>query len=250
MGLGAGAGATGAASALGPWGLGALIGSQIAGPVISAMFAPEGQELNSFEGTDVDPREILSGTHGMLGEFGRALSNRALTPVSLPSSYVQQPGAYAGGTLPFPIGVVASDPALGNPSLLNLPGLGEFESLANIFRDMSSAGGGAAVPRGGGARPPTGGYTPDGAFDFPDMVGGDSAPASPVAEPSMDGARTAGPTRRGFTTDAPGSLVRGEDLLAADDMGGGPGDDLDQGVGAVMMMLESLKGMQTAGARV
>lgn len=244
MGLGAGAAGTGAA--LGPWGMAAMLGASLAGPVISAMFAPEGQELKSFSGTGVDPVDMMTNLRRVLGELGNEMSNRANTPVSLPSAYVQQPGAYSGGTLPMPIGVVGSDPALANPSLLNLPGMGEFESLSRLFNTL---GEGASGPSGDGQ---PNAVTPEGYNDGPDpTLAPDARMAVPKATPS---APPLGPQRRPFHSDDSdgGQLVRAGDLFASDfDPAGdtspnlaGSGDDLDQGLGAVTVLLESLNAMR------
>ena len=75
----------------------ALIGAggALGGPVLSQLFAPEGQELSSFEGRGrVDPVSLLSQANWLNNAVGRAVTNRAASPISLPSSYVQQPGAY------------------------------------------------------------------------------------------------------------------------------------------------------------
>lgn len=280
MGLGAG-GAT--AGMMGPWGLAALIGSSLAGPVLSSMFAPEGQELKSFSGTGVDPTQMLSGVNDMLSTLGRSLADRASTPVSVPSAYVQQPGAYTGGTLPFPIGVVGSDPALGNPSLLNLPGMGEFESLSKLFAHMGGGIGSGGSVTGADATSPFqndgGGIDAYDAFDAnmgasidPDgPLGGDAEMGDQAfdnffqpafSQPTRaNGAEEGAPSeaRSAFGDVGPqrkplgGALVRGADLEpqigdTEPQLAGAGGDDLDQGLGAVMMLLESLKGQQGARA--
>ena len=114
-------------------------GGALGGPVLSNLMAPEGQTLSSFEGRGrVDPVSLLSQANWLNNAVGRAVTNRAASPISLPSSYVQQPGAYSGGGLPMPIGLVASDPALANPSLLTLPGITDFEGMFDHIDDWGA----------------------------------------------------------------------------------------------------------------
>lgn len=111
-----------------------MLGAGIGGPMLSAMFAPEGQELQSFQDVPgLKPTDFLGQTRDLMGELGGLLSDRASQPVSLPSAYVQQPGAYTGGGLPMPIGVVGQDPALENPDLLTRPGM-DTTRLGQMFR--------------------------------------------------------------------------------------------------------------------
>jgi hypothetical protein len=119
-----------------------MLGGGLGGPLLSGMFAPDMQERQSFEGEPgLSPTDFLGRTRDIMGELGSVLSDRASQPVSLPSAFVQQPGAYTGGGLPMPIGVVGSDPALGNPDLLSKPGL-PTDKLGAMFREMTEGAGG------------------------------------------------------------------------------------------------------------
>lgn len=52
-------------------------------------------------------------------KMGNVIAEQAARPVTLGSSYVQPLPTFTGGGLPMPIGLLARDPALSNPSLLN-----------------------------------------------------------------------------------------------------------------------------------
>lgn len=198
----------------------------LGGPVLSSLFAPEGQELSSFEGQGaIDPRAMLSNANTLINRIGRGITDRAATPVSLPSAYAQQPGSYTGGGLPMPIGLVASDPALANPSLLSLQGLGQFQ---NIFNDIQTNG--SYTGPGGDEEPP---ITPD-PTGPPDGVPAAFAPQSASAR--------SGPRRRSEGA----GLVRASDLIAAD---AGQADDLEQGMGAVELLLQAMNGSGGATQR-
>lgn len=215
-----------------------MIGS-LGGPMLASMFAPDGQQLQSFSGHGaLDPVNMLDMANTLIGRVGRGVTDRAATPISLPSAYVQQPGAYTGGGLPFPVGLVASDPALANPSLLNLPGMGEFQ---NLFAGFDPLGEGA--PGENGNVDPLTGYTappglqtdrravPKNGTGIPSS--GDDG-GSGTAQPL-----TAGPRR-------PGLGLRAADILDDGASGLGTksvvGDDLDQAHGAASLLLEALSG--------
>lgn len=190
----------------------------------------------------------------IINRLGQALTSRAASPVGVPSAYVQQPGAYTGGGLPMPIGLVASDPALSNPSLLNLPGMGEFQ---NIFSGLGLGDPGGrpdfdppGMPPGAGTTP-TDGFDPDtgaplpGFDDFylppfdqrtPQNPNGTTDGLEPrpdnVAESRSDGTGT---RRRSNDDGAYGELVRASDLLPDQR----PGDDLSQAMGAIDLLLQA-----------
>lgn len=219
----------------------AVIGS-LGGPVLANMFAPEGQELSSFEGRGaVDPVAMLTRVNDLIGRVGAGVAERAATPISLPSSYVQNVPTFTGGGLPMPIGVSASDPALGNPSLLNLQGMGQFQDL---FSDLGTRG---AVPRSGDGDGE--GYVDHDGFHQGPNPGRPAAPTTPTTPTGPtapnapdDPSRVVVPIqatditrRRGLEINEPGSLVRATDILNDN------GDDFDQAVGAVNLLLESLR---------
>lgn len=210
----------------------ALIISQLAGPIMS-MFGGGGSqgERQSFEGSSVDPERMLGQANILAGRLGRALSERAGQPINLPSAYAQQPGAYTGGGLPFPIGLVAQDPALANPSLLTRPGATEFAHLFDNLGEMSAIGGVHANDGVG-----IDGYQPheDAAIDptrtaVPKSLGGGAPQAEPVLPAS------AGPRRRSNDSGAYGQLVRASDLTDQ----GANGDDLKKAMGSVNLLLQA-----------
>lgn len=103
------------------------------GNALSSLFAPDGQELQSFEGegaripgstyTTLDPRHTLGVAQGNISGMLGTLRDRASQPINLRGATVQQPPVFTGGGLPMPIGVSGTDPALADPSMLSLPGL-------------------------------------------------------------------------------------------------------------------------------
>jgi len=218
----------------------ALLAGQLGGGLLGGMFAPEGQERQSFEGTDVSPLAMMRQANQFTTNFGKALAGRAANGVSVPSAVVQQPGAYTGGGMVMPIGVVASDPALKNPALLRRDGLADF---ANLFSGDDFGPAPIGVPDG------PGNYTP------PFMGGGPPQDESESRNPPFDQrspqnpngtsdgyepgernqAEMRGPRRRSDVNDGTyGQLVRATDLDAE--------DDLAQGIGSVELLLEALGG--------
>lgn len=257
-----------------------MIAATLLGPMLGGLFGSDGQERQSFSGTAVDPIKMLSQSHDLLSRLGQGLSDRAHTPISLPSAYVQQPGAYTGGGLPMPIGLTASDPALTNPSLMSLQGMGEFERL------FQGLGNGQAPPQ------PPGNVTPPGLGNPDDP----NNPANPIAPFSPDGPdfnapnvpwwMSQNPTNgrddpnhgnrvgvdeaHATSEGVPGlpgdALLRGSDLINGKDMGMGPqrpklirgadlltedasgGDDHGQALGAVQLLLHALQQQGGHGA--
>ena len=199
----------------------------------------------------------------LTNRMGSALSDRLAQPVNLRSAYVQQPGAYSGGGLPFPIGVTAQDPALSDPSLLSLPGLSQFAGLFDGLGSASDPGGfpdapGYSTPPGASGVQP--GEIPGINYDDPDgPLGGDfgldGGEFDNFYQPSFDARssqNTQGTTdgtelRQGNAAEgrAPrrrsdpeyGQLVRADDLLD----GNAPGDDLTKAMGSVQLLMEAMR---------
>jgi len=216
----------------------ALLAGQLGGGLLGGMFAPEGQERQSFEGTDVSPLAMMRQSNQFATNLGRALGARTARGVSLPSAYVQQPGAYSGGGLPLPIGVVASDPALANPSLLRREGLAEF---ADLFGGDGFGPGEIGVPDGpGDYTPPNSGTLPEdgGLPDFDARRPENPQGTTDGSEPRPGNwaeSRSEGPRRKSAINDGEyGQLVRAADL--------GADDDLAQGIGSVELLLEAFGG--------
>ena len=197
---------------------GPMIGA-VGGPTLSALFTPEGQELSSFEGRGaLDPVTMLTNVNTILGRVGKGVTERAATPISLPSSYVQTPPVFSGGGLPMPIGVSGQDPALANPSLLNLQGMGQFQDL---FTGIASPHGstdddGGNVIRG------------QGFIQDPNLP-----PSDRTAVPKSSASRLSeSVTRR----KASASLVRGADLMDE----GAELDDIGRAEAAIRLLMDNL----------
>lgn len=71
----------------------------------------QGQKRQSFDfpGSQVKPQALLTEGTGRVRGMEDMMMNLLGQGVSLPDANVQQPGAYAGGGLPFPIGLTGSD---------------------------------------------------------------------------------------------------------------------------------------------
>ena len=124
-----------------------------------------------------------------------------------------------GGGLPMPIGLVASDPALKNPGLLKIPGLSSMGGLPEGTQVKLGPDGNAIGPRS--PNPDESDWGADGEWREP----GESGPFSSRAGDVM----TAGPRRRSAATPElfeEGALIN-------------PGDDLQQALGSVELLLEA-----------
>lgn len=185
----------------------ALLLSQLGVSGINAWAAPDGQELQSFEGHGpLDPRNMYSEARSQTNDMIEQLKARANRPVTVRSAYVQQPPVFTGGGLPMPIGVSGMDAALADRSLLSLPGL----SGASVD----------PIPKGD-------------VFD-PRQPPDDSNPdpnAPPENGPMSRMSTTAGPARR---------TLPGQSLFDAPNVSGH--DDLGQAAGAMEVYLRSLAG--------
>jgi len=89
------------------------LGSGVAGG-LGPLFAPEGQELQSFEGVNrngitIDPADRLAATAGLAEHFLPLFNDNFTRDIDLSSSFVQQPAVFSGGGLPMDIGVTAFD---------------------------------------------------------------------------------------------------------------------------------------------
>jgi hypothetical protein len=209
----------------------AMLAGMVGGPLLGAAFAQDPQERESFAGTTVDPTSLMQDNAALLDTLLPLIMGRANAGVSLPSAYVQQPGAYTGGGLPMPIGLVASDPALANPNLLRIPGLSSMGGVpagtsVNLGPDGNPAG-----PRNPG----------DGSQGWPGDILIDEGESGPMGAVQGQGASRRssgmdaplGPRRR--MSGAPAPLFQDGDLID-------PGADLQQALGSVELLLESLGG--------
>ena len=209
----------------------ALLIAQLAGPMMAGLFGGDDSPRQSFEGSGaVDPRNLMRSNLDLATRYGQAMTDHLARPISLPSAYVQTPGAYSGGGLPMPIGISAEDPALANPSLLSRPGLTEFE---NLFSGLSG------TPYAGGMEAP--GVSPDGYTDTDPYDTTRQAVPKDDAIPSLGEQASSGPRRRSAVSAASGEdygqLVRAEDLID----GNAPGDDLSKALGSVQLLLEAYR---------
>ncbi len=101
----------------------AYAASQIGSAFLGGLMAPDPQQATSFrgKGSSVDPISAMTQANKQLTDFANFYQQYMQQPVSLPSSFVQQPGGpYWGNSLPMTFGVSASDPATwaGGASLL------------------------------------------------------------------------------------------------------------------------------------
>lgn len=101
----------------------AILISSLFSSLFGGLFGGGDQELESFAGWhDLSPAERLSEAINASREGSKVAKSFANQPVKLRSSYVQAPPVFTGGGLPMPVGVLGRDPALDDPSLLELPG--------------------------------------------------------------------------------------------------------------------------------
>lgn len=97
----------------------AMIGSS----AIGGLTAPEGQELQSFEGVSgADPRDAVSDFGGILADLFGASLDQVAEPVTLNTTFAPLP-SYHGGGLPMPISAPAMDPNRLHPERKTIPGI-------------------------------------------------------------------------------------------------------------------------------
>jgi len=221
-----------------------MIGAGVGGPVLASMFAPEGQELQSFQDVPgLRPTDFLGQSRDLMGELGGLLSDRASQPVSLPSAYVQQPGAYAGGGLPMPIGVVGEDPALGDRSILTRSAGMDTSKLSQMFRTgipgatpnapfdvrpgidvpLIDPGGNPSGIEGRDTVIPGRNIDPDGPLG-PDAPLGDNA-FNDFYQPAFDQPQDADPPGDGMTRGTPSEARAGDFSAVLDGILGGGAQD-------------------------
>lgn len=199
------------------------------GGALSGLFAPEGQEIESFDSAagraaGIDPITAATDSRKMITDLGRVFSAYADQPVNLPSSLVQGLPTFTGGGLPAPIGVTGKDPARANPNLLRKTlggeiGAGAGDSGDDILRVFD--------PGGFTNRPPN--FNPD-------------APPPSDGFPRPIPINASGTTSLGPSTST--SLVRrrGRDLMGP--AAPSPGDDSQQAMAAVDLLMQGVLGGQ------
>lgn len=147
----------------------ALILAGGASGAAGGFFAPEGQEVSSFQDFGIDIPGLLRQGLGDIDTLKTAAFDLGQTPISLRSSFAQQPPVFTGGGLPQPIGVTGIDPALADPSLLSIAG--PLDIGGNILRSTMRHGG------GGPARLPLSPSTPSASTPFGASSEGDTTQA-------------------------------------------------------------------------
>lgn len=104
-------------------GLIASAAGSILGPLLAGGGEDAQQIRQSFAGTSLDPRLVGQDVGDVTRGFADLASQVTSQPPQLTGTLVQQPPVFAGGSLPFPVGVTGVDPAIADPSLLQVPGL-------------------------------------------------------------------------------------------------------------------------------
>lgn len=131
------------------------IGS-VGSSAIAPLFAPEGQEIRSFQDHAAEHPDtarfispvdlLLQQTRGTMN-LGQALTELAEQPIDFSSAVVQSPETMSGPDLLFDVGGGGvSDPALQNPDSLILPG----KNLGAPFHGAQAPAPGGGGPGGGG----------------------------------------------------------------------------------------------------
>lgn len=224
---------------------------QLGGAGLSAMFAPEGQELSSFEGEgQIDPVNQLGKIDDMLSGLSTMLANRLNEPVELgQSTVVQQPGRYSGGGLPFTIGLTSQDVALdtfADPSRNPLSRRPFYDRTnpGESTRDDIILPDGTRIPRLGPNRPQRGGGD-----DLDDPYYGTKPNPYPGGEYTPPGSSTPTPPPSAPRSPVPGNNQTTSlqyEPLAPANMNGLPtvgmsgGDDMNQALGAARLLMDSV----------
>lgn len=100
----------------------AYLTGALGGPLLGGLTAPEGQELQTFEGTGAtDPRNMMGETRGVISDLLTALLDEAAKPTTVKTTVNPLP-SFAGGGLPMAIGAMGQDPNRLNPDLRTTPG--------------------------------------------------------------------------------------------------------------------------------
>lgn len=98
-----------------------LLLSSVAGQGLGAIFAPEGQELEGFQGKN-NPNALLDRGVATLDDILQLVLSEAANPPTINTSAAPLP-SFVGGGLPMTIGAPALDPNRRTPSRRSIPGL-------------------------------------------------------------------------------------------------------------------------------
>lgn len=150
--------------------LAAIIGPSLGG-LFGGIAAPDGQELQSFKGTNFDPTRLGPGTWGLLQDYLDGMTTLAEKPITIRTTVPNLP-SFRGGALPMPISVPAGDPNRMNPTLRTIDGV-------KFGRRTLTPGPVVPVPPGGVTPPPY----PEIPNPVPDETGGSGpdVPTGPYA---------------------------------------------------------------------
>ena len=120
-----------------------MAGGQLGG----SLFAPEGQELQSFSGPgneEIHPAALMGRTKDIMEGALEALFTQLAEPATVKTTVPSMP-SFVGGGLPMPIGGFAQDPGIYDPSRLSKPGV----QLRRLSPSSGSGGGGESQPVSG-----------------------------------------------------------------------------------------------------
>lgn len=149
----------------------AMFFGSMGGNMLNSVFAPEGQEIQSFADDDfsgnIHPAIMLENLQTMLHELYGDLGSAASQTVGLPGTEIQDVPVFSGGGLPMPIGVLGRDPAWEHPDLLFRQGLG---APPFIERPPGNPGPGPHIPTPPPNRLPPPGTPPPGTPPPPPQV--------------------------------------------------------------------------------
>ena len=109
---------------------GPLLGSAAMGG-LGAIFAPEGQDLSSFENTATDPKNEAQRVGNLLNNYLSVAMAEAGRPVTANTTVHPLP-SFSGGGLPFDIGASAVDPNRLDASRRTLPGIEAYATGTNV----------------------------------------------------------------------------------------------------------------------
>ena len=201
----------------------ALLGGSVGGNAIGSLFAPDGQEIQSFAdnpNVEIDPGVLMDQLKEMLVNFRDPLWNRINRGNELPGAIVQQPPVFDGGGMPMPIGLSSFDPALFNSDLLS--------SRARWTDGPAGGDGGTPIggpggPGDGGNLPPRNGDDPSGGVSNPPGWYRGSDPKLPTRFPWEPGDPPVQLPRRsrGVPMSGASSIVAGSGASGASGSGGG-----------------------------
>lgn len=105
------------------WGLIISAAAPLIGSLLGGDDGDAQQIRQSFAGTGLDPRLVGQDVGDVTRGFADMINQVTSNPPQLTGTVVQQPPVFTGGSLPFPVGVTGVDPAIADPSLLDVPGL-------------------------------------------------------------------------------------------------------------------------------